>query len=77
MANPSKSDSSFAKRLRNLRSILGFTQRQLASEFRVTPGAVALWESGSRNLSGPETKLLELYEKENFSDSDINRSGDK
>ena len=57
-----RTTKSFAERLLQLRTSLGLTQRELASEFRVSPGAVALWESGDRNLSGPVTRLLELYE---------------
>lgn len=62
MANP-KANATFASRLLKLRATLGLTQRQLAVEFRVSPGAVALWEAGARNLSGPATRLLELYEE--------------
>ena len=51
-----------AQRLHNLRKELGMSQREFAKEFRVSHGAVALWESGERNLSGPVSKLLEIYE---------------
>lgn len=34
----------------------------MAREFRVTPGAIALWENGSRKVSGPISKLIEFYE---------------
>lgn len=34
----------------------------MAREFRVTPGAVALWENGDRKVSGPISKLIEFYE---------------
>jgi len=53
----------FPKRVKILRTALGLTQRQFAAEFRVSPGAVALWESGARTVSGPITKLIELYEQ--------------
>lgn len=60
-----------AQRLVSLRNRLGLSQRELAKEFGVTHGAVALWESGERALSGPAHKLLEFYEeslglKQNF-----------
>lgn len=49
-------------RVKNLRASLGLSQRDLAKEFRVTASAVAHWESGEREISGPVSKLLELYE---------------
>jgi predicted unusual protein kinase regulating ubiquinone biosynthesis (AarF/ABC1/UbiB family)/DNA-binding XRE family transcriptional regulator len=53
-----------AQRLRRLRDTLGFTQREMAREFKVAHGAIAGWESGTRSLPGPVSKLLELYEEE-------------
>ncbi len=52
------------QRLLALREQLGMTQRELATEFNVTAGAVAQWESGERTVPGPVLKLLELYELE-------------
>jgi transcriptional regulator with XRE-family HTH domain len=49
-------------RLRALRSGLGWSQRQMAREFRVTPAAVSQWESGHRKVPGPVRRLVELYE---------------
>lgn len=63
MPSTEKQKLNFSKRVKELRIVLGLTQRQLAAEFRVSPGAVALWESGSRKVSGPITKLVELYEQ--------------
>ena len=54
---------SIAKRLKELRKVLGFSQRDLAKEFRVSPGAVAHWESGKREVPGPVIKLIEIYEE--------------
>lgn len=57
--------STFSKtsiRLKRLREKLGLSQRELAKELGVTPGAVALWETGARSLSGPVTRLIDLYE---------------
>lgn len=57
-----KSTLKTSARLKRLREKLGLSQRELAKELGVTPGAVALWEMGARSLSGPVTKLVELYE---------------
>lgn len=38
----------------------------MAAEFNVTSGAIALWETGSREMSGPALRLLELFERESF-----------
>ena len=42
---------------------MGYSQRQLAREFKVSPGAVSQWESGDRTLPGPVLRLIELYEE--------------
>ena len=52
-----------AKRLKALRIELGLSQRELAKEFYVSPGAIAHWENGNRPISGPVLKLIEIYEK--------------
>jgi transcriptional regulator with XRE-family HTH domain len=52
-----------AKQLRSMRVRLGMTQRDLAREFYVTPGAVAQWELGINPIPGPVKKLIELYER--------------
>lgn len=52
-----------AKRLRKLREQLGLTQRELAAEFKVSPGTIALWEQEERSIPGPAVKLIELYEE--------------
>lgn len=57
-----KSNPLVRARLHKLREKLGLSQRALAKEFGVTPGAVALWETGARCLSGPVLRLMELYE---------------
>jgi transcriptional regulator with XRE-family HTH domain len=53
-----------AARLRRLRTTLGLTQRELATEFNVAHGAIGAWESGKQTLPGPVIKLLDLYEQE-------------
>jgi predicted unusual protein kinase regulating ubiquinone biosynthesis (AarF/ABC1/UbiB family) len=50
--------------LRQVREALGLSQREMAKEFKVAHGAIAGWESGTRTLPGPVSKLLELYEEE-------------
>ena len=52
-----------AKRLVGLREKMGMTQRELAIEWNVSAGAVALWEKNERPISGPVLKLIEIYEK--------------
>lgn len=52
------------RRLFQIREALGYTQRQMAEEFKVTSGAIAHWESGTREIPGPVLKLLEIYEEE-------------
>ncbi len=51
-----------ALRLLRLRQKLGMTQRQMAVEFKSTPGAIALWETGDRTMAGPVIRLIEIYE---------------
>ena len=53
-----------SRRLNQIRETLGFTQRQMADELKVTSGAIALWESGRRSIPGPVIRLIELYEYE-------------
>jgi len=52
-----------AERLVLLRQTLGLSQRELAKEFQVSPGAIALWETGTRAVPGPVLRLMDLYEK--------------
>ncbi|OFZ15737.1 MAG: hypothetical protein A2Z20_05230 [Bdellovibrionales bacterium RBG_16_40_8] len=52
-----------AKRLIALRKAKNWSQRDLAQEFYVSPGAVAHWEQGIRPVAGAALKLLEIYEK--------------
>lgn len=62
------------ERLFALRERLGFSQRQLAKEFKVSAAAIALWENGARAVPGPVERLMELYEhylNGNESDSSI------
>ena len=49
-------------RLRDLRRLMGWSQRKLARELRVTSGAVSQWESGRRAIPGPVKRVVELYE---------------
>src|SRR5690348_15601597 len=53
-----------AIRLKKLREQLGFSQRELSKEFKVTPGAIALWESGKRPIPGPILLLIDIFEQE-------------
>jgi len=48
-------------KLRILRGELGMSQREMAKEFKVSPGAIAHWESGKRKVSDPVLKLMEIY----------------
>jgi DNA-binding transcriptional regulator YiaG len=50
------------KRLKRLREILAMSQRDLASEWYCSVGAVTHWETGIRPIPGPVLKLLEIYE---------------
>ena len=52
-----------ASRLTTLREALNLTQREMADEFRVTHGAIGLWERGERTIPGPVLKLIEMYEE--------------
>ena len=60
---PSKNKVNFSKRILELRNNLRMSQRELAKEFGVSPAAVAHWETGERQISGPVKKLLEIFEK--------------
>lgn len=51
-------------RLRKLRAALSLSQRDLACEFNVAPGAISFWESGRRTIPGAILKLIEIYENE-------------
>ncbi|WP_413290003.1 AarF/UbiB family protein [Bdellovibrio sp. HCB337] len=59
----SEHNPSPAERLVLLRKRLNLSQRDLAQEFQVSSGAIALWEKGSRPVPGPILKLLDLYEE--------------
>lgn len=52
-----------AQRLILLRQNLGMSQRELAKEFQVSSGTVALWEMGTHKIPGPVIKLIDLYEQ--------------
>lgn len=67
---PASSQSDDSKRLLRLRKALGMTQRELASEFGVTGGAIHHWEQGIRPIPGPVMKLIELYEQHLDEESD-------
>jgi DNA-binding XRE family transcriptional regulator len=55
--DPDPMDADAALRLRKLREHLGWSQRDLAREFKVTSGAVAQWEGRERAVSGPALRL--------------------
>lgn len=38
------------------------SQREMAVEFMVSPGTIALWETGRREVPGPVVRLIEIYE---------------
>jgi len=50
-------------RLKRLRETLNMSQRELAREFNVSSGAIALWELGSNPIPGPLIKLMDIYER--------------
>lgn len=52
-----------AKRLRDLRALLNLSQREMAKQFGVVHGAVALWENGQRTIPGPVLRLMDIYEE--------------
>jgi predicted unusual protein kinase regulating ubiquinone biosynthesis (AarF/ABC1/UbiB family)/DNA-binding transcriptional regulator YiaG len=53
-----------ALRLKRLRNVLGYSQRELANEFRVSHGSMGAWESGSQVVPGSVQRLIEIYEEE-------------
>ena len=57
-----KERQNLATRVRALRTKKQWSQKQMAENFGLTPGAIAHWELGSKYPSGPALKLLELYE---------------
>lgn len=59
---PSQPRLKEAQKLKRLRAALEMTQRELAKEFRVAPGAIAQWETGDRTIPGPVLLLIEIYE---------------
>jgi predicted unusual protein kinase regulating ubiquinone biosynthesis (AarF/ABC1/UbiB family) len=61
---PSGDPIDWVERMRDLRRLMGWSQRKLAKELRVTPGAVSQWESRQRAIPGPVKRLLEIYERE-------------
>ncbi len=65
-----------SERLIRLRKKLGISQREMAQEFAVSNGAVALWESGERPIPGPVIKLIDSFESylkpKKFSNAEIN-----
>ena len=56
-------EADWIERLRDLRRLTGWSQRKLAKELRVTPGAVSQWESGRRAIPGPVKRVIEIYEE--------------
>ncbi len=67
--------SSPASRLLHLRELLGMSQRELAKEFGVSGGAVALWENSERPVPGPILRLLEMHEQHYLVKNDVVLSG--
>src|SRR5262245_5615369 len=60
---PGAQEVEWVQRLRDLRQLMGWSQRRLAKELRVTPGAVSQWESSQRAIPGPVKRLVEIYEQ--------------
>jgi transcriptional regulator with XRE-family HTH domain len=60
---PKSTQQKESARLTALREQMNLTQREMAEEFRVTHGAIGLWERGERTIPGPVLKLMELYEE--------------
>lgn len=54
--------ANFPNRIKSLRVKHKLSQRELAKVLGVSPGAVAHWESGERQVSGPIQKLIEIFE---------------
>jgi transcriptional regulator with XRE-family HTH domain len=50
------------QRLKRLRTSLDLTQKELAREFGVTPGAITQWELGDRTIPGSVLRLMDIYE---------------
>lgn len=59
----SESEAGSVERLIRLRRQLGLSQRQMADELGVTPGALAMWESGKRAIPPPIEKIIGIYEE--------------
>ncbi len=49
-----------AAQLRTIRKRLGLTQVQLAAELGVDANTVARWEQGTRGISEPVAKLIQV-----------------
>lgn len=58
-----KNGATTIERLIRLRRQLGLTQREMAQELGVTPGALAMWEVGKRPLPPTIERILEIYEE--------------
>lgn len=63
-----------SERIISLREKLGISQRDLAKKFGVSPSAVAHWETGQREISGPVEKLLEIFETETSENKEVGRT---
>ncbi len=60
----SKSDrSDESRRLKKLRENLGYTVRELATEFKINAGSITHWEKGTHTIPGSVLKLMEIYEQ--------------
>ena len=51
-----------SRRLKKLREALGYTVRELATEFNVNAGSITHWENGTHSIPGSVLKLIEIYE---------------
>ena len=51
----------FAENLKNLRKIKGITQTQFATEFNISSGTIAMWETGKRMPDSETLKRIAQY----------------
>jgi len=64
-------------RMKRLRQTLGLSQREMAREFKVSPGAIGSWEVGDREIPGPIMRLIEIFESELWPTGDNRPNSDR
>ena len=60
---PSATKDSEGARLKELRTRLGMTVRELGQEFNVGYSSISQWETGEHTIPGSVLKLIEIYEQ--------------